>query len=82
VYLDDDDEEEDENNHSNGNVVKRGITRLSKFRREYGKPNGIKLSVTFDALNRISGSHSVTPRQGGNTRRKQEWISSQHMVSI
>ncbi|GJS56004.1 hypothetical protein Tco_0629366 [Tanacetum coccineum] len=54
VYLD---EEEDENNHSNGNVVKRGITRLSKFRREYGKPDGIKLSVTFDALNRISGKH-------------------------
>ncbi|GKG33082.1 hypothetical protein Tco_0430592, partial [Tanacetum coccineum] len=22
---------------------------------------------------------SVTPRQGGNTRRTQEWISSQHM---
>ncbi|GJU42936.1 hypothetical protein Tco_1200202 [Tanacetum coccineum] len=49
--------EEDENNHSNGNVVKRGITRLYKFRREYGKPDGIKLSVTFDALNRISGKH-------------------------
>ncbi|GKC63360.1 reverse transcriptase domain-containing protein [Tanacetum coccineum] len=56
VYLDDD-EEEDENNHSNRNVVKRGITRLSKFCREYGKPDGIKLSVTFDALNRISGKH-------------------------
>ncbi|GJZ36108.1 reverse transcriptase domain-containing protein [Tanacetum coccineum] len=55
VYLDE--EKEDGNNHSDGNVVKRGITRLSKFRREYGKPNGIKLSVTFDALNRISGSH-------------------------
>ncbi|GKA28369.1 hypothetical protein Tco_0714537 [Tanacetum coccineum] len=54
VYLDK--EEEDGNNHSDGNVVKRGITRLSKFRREYGKPNGIKLSVTFDALNRILGS--------------------------
>ncbi|GKB28769.1 hypothetical protein Tco_0868170 [Tanacetum coccineum] len=49
--------EEDENNHSNGNVVKRGITRLYKFRREYGKPDGIKLSVTFDVLNRISGKH-------------------------
>ncbi|GJR64631.1 putative reverse transcriptase domain-containing protein [Tanacetum coccineum] len=24
---------------------------------------------------------NVTPRQGGNARRKQEWISSQHMVS-
>ncbi|GJW60071.1 reverse transcriptase domain-containing protein [Tanacetum coccineum] len=55
VYLD----EEDENNHSNRNVVKRGITRLSKFRREYGKPDGIKLSVTFDALNRISGKHKA-----------------------
>ncbi|GJR37044.1 transposase, Ptta/En/Spm, transposase, Tnp1/En/Spm-like protein [Tanacetum coccineum] len=55
-YFDEGDEE-DENNHSNGNVVKRGITRLYKFRREYGKPDGIKLSVTFDALNRISGKH-------------------------
>nr|GEV13385.1 hypothetical protein [Tanacetum cinerariifolium] len=43
VYLDDD-EEDDENNHSNVNVVKRGITRLSKFHREYGKPDRIKLS--------------------------------------
>nr|GEY48842.1 hypothetical protein [Tanacetum cinerariifolium] len=48
---------DDENNHSNGNVVKRGITRLYKFRREYEKPDGIKLSVTFDALNSISGKH-------------------------
>ncbi|GKE35619.1 hypothetical protein Tco_1454941 [Tanacetum coccineum] len=47
-------QEDDENNHSNGNVFKRGITRLYKFRREYGKPDGIKLSVTFDALNMIS----------------------------
>nr|GEU32555.1 reverse transcriptase domain-containing protein [Tanacetum cinerariifolium] len=50
-------QEDDENNHSNGNVVKRGITRLYKFRREYEKPNGIKLSVTFDALNRILEKH-------------------------
>nr|GEW72570.1 hypothetical protein [Tanacetum cinerariifolium] len=56
VYLDEE-EQEDENIHSNGNVFKRGITRLSKFRKEYGKPDRIKLSVTFDALNRISGSH-------------------------
>ncbi|GJY30059.1 transposase, Ptta/En/Spm, transposase, Tnp1/En/Spm-like protein [Tanacetum coccineum] len=53
----DDAHEDDENNHSNGNVVKRGITRLYKFRMEYGKPGGVKLSVTFDALNRISGKH-------------------------
>ncbi|GJS59199.1 hypothetical protein Tco_0653983 [Tanacetum coccineum] len=44
--------EDDENNHLNG-YVKRGITRLCKFRKEYGKPGGVKLSVTFDALNRI-----------------------------
>ncbi|GJW61374.1 integrase, catalytic region, zinc finger, CCHC-type containing protein [Tanacetum coccineum] len=49
--------QEDEKNHSNGNVVKRGITRLYKFHREYGKPDGIKLSVTFNALNRILGKH-------------------------
>ncbi|GKC97065.1 hypothetical protein Tco_1162507 [Tanacetum coccineum] len=47
---------DDENNHSNG-YAKRGITRLCKFRREYGKPGGVKLSVTFDALNRILGKH-------------------------
>ncbi|GKE80028.1 hypothetical protein Tco_1550028, partial [Tanacetum coccineum] len=57
VYLDD--EEEDENNHSNRNVVKKVITRFSKFHREYGKPDGIKLGVTFDALNRISGKHKA-----------------------
>nr|GEV14521.1 hypothetical protein [Tanacetum cinerariifolium] len=50
-------QEDDENNHSNGNVVKRGITRLYKFRMEYEKPDGIKLSVTFDALIRISRKH-------------------------
>ncbi|GJR35813.1 AAA+ ATPase domain-containing protein [Tanacetum coccineum] len=42
--------EDDENNHSNG-YAKRGITRLCKFRREYGKPDA------FDALNMISGKH-------------------------
>ncbi|GKB36160.1 hypothetical protein Tco_0881102 [Tanacetum coccineum] len=50
-------DKEDGNNHQMRNVVKRGITRLYKFRREYGKPDGIKLSVTFDALNMISGKH-------------------------
>ncbi|GKA83312.1 putative ribonuclease H-like domain-containing protein [Tanacetum coccineum] len=42
VYVN---EEEDENNNSNGNVDKRGITRLSKFRIKYGKPDGIKLNI-------------------------------------
>ncbi|GKE50999.1 hypothetical protein Tco_1486155, partial [Tanacetum coccineum] len=31
---------------------------------------------------RSNKAGNVTPRQGGNARRKQEWISSQHMVSI
>ena len=52
-----DDGERDNYNQSNGYVKKRGITRLAKFRREYGKAGGEKLSVTFDAMNRISGKH-------------------------
>jgi hypothetical protein len=51
------DGEDDENNHSNRNIVKRGITMLAKFRREYGKPDGVKVSVTFDALNRLTGKN-------------------------
>ncbi|GKE07067.1 hypothetical protein Tco_1399085, partial [Tanacetum coccineum] len=43
----------DENNQLTC-YAKRGITRLCKFRMEYGKPGGVRLSVTFDALNRIS----------------------------
>ncbi|GJR69562.1 hypothetical protein Tco_0015627 [Tanacetum coccineum] len=50
-------EDADETNHSDLKLVKRGITRLYKFRREYGKPGGIKIKVTFDALNRVSGLH-------------------------
>nr|GEY87335.1 hypothetical protein [Tanacetum cinerariifolium] len=63
-YSDDEDangtnhvEDADETNHSNLKLVERGITRLYKFRREYGKPGGIKIKVTFDALNRLSGLH-------------------------
>jgi hypothetical protein len=51
------DDGERDNNQSNGYVKKRGITRLAKFRREYGKAGGEKLSVTFNAMNRISGKH-------------------------
>ncbi|GJX32953.1 hypothetical protein Tco_0242808 [Tanacetum coccineum] len=47
-------------------LVKRGITRLYKFRREYGKPGGIKIKVTFDALNKIENKETKadeeTPR--------------------
>ncbi|GJZ88755.1 hypothetical protein Tco_0660537 [Tanacetum coccineum] len=60
--------EEDENNHSNGNVVKRGITRLYKFHKEYGKPDGIKLSVTFDALIRYQENTEHCKENGGYAR--------------
>ena len=50
-----DDDNEDGTNTSNEIIVKRGITRLCKFRITHGKPGVPKLKVTFDALNRISG---------------------------
>nr|GEX85470.1 hypothetical protein [Tanacetum cinerariifolium] len=63
-YSDDEDvdgtnhaEDADGTNHSDLKLVKRGITRLYKFRSEYGKPGEIKIKVTFDALNRVSGLH-------------------------
>ncbi|GKD51095.1 retrovirus-related pol polyprotein from transposon TNT 1-94 [Tanacetum coccineum] len=52
-------EDADGTNHSDLKLVKRGITRLYKFRREYEKPGGIKIKVTFDALNRVSGLHKA-----------------------
>ncbi|GJU56882.1 hypothetical protein Tco_1234648 [Tanacetum coccineum] len=65
-YSDDEDtngtnhaEDADGTNHSDLKLVKRGITRLYKFRKEYGKPGGIKIKVTFDALNRVSGLHKA-----------------------
>ncbi|GJV41260.1 hypothetical protein Tco_1419700 [Tanacetum coccineum] len=33
----------------------------------------------FHSFDRNFSNFNVTPRQGGNARRKQEWISSQHM---
>ncbi|GKD10974.1 transposase, Ptta/En/Spm, transposase, Tnp1/En/Spm-like protein [Tanacetum coccineum] len=50
-------EDEDGTNSSDHKLVKRGITRLCKFRMTYGKPGLVKLKVTFDALNRVSGLH-------------------------
>ncbi|GKE52427.1 reverse transcriptase domain-containing protein, partial [Tanacetum coccineum] len=43
---------------------------------ECGSTNHVR-----SACPRLNRAH-VTPRQGGNARRKQEWISSQHMVSL
>ncbi|GJW07854.1 hypothetical protein Tco_1570277 [Tanacetum coccineum] len=51
-YSDDEDadgtnhaEDADGTNHSDLKLVKRGITRLYKFRKEYGKPGGIKIKI-------------------------------------
>nr|GEV81250.1 hypothetical protein [Tanacetum cinerariifolium] len=41
-------EDADGTNHSNLKLVKRGMTRLYKFRREYGKPSEIKIKRYFD----------------------------------
>nr|GEV37146.1 hypothetical protein [Tanacetum cinerariifolium] len=38
-------EDADGTNHSDLKLVKRGITRLHKFRREYRKPGGIKIKI-------------------------------------
>nr|GEZ58982.1 hypothetical protein [Tanacetum cinerariifolium] len=65
-YSDDEDadgtnhaKDADGTNHSDLKLVKRGITRLYKFCREYGKPGGIKIKVTFHALNKVSGLHKA-----------------------
>nr|GEX32644.1 hypothetical protein [Tanacetum cinerariifolium] len=50
-------EDADGTNHLDLKLLKRGITRLYKFHRENGKHGGIKIKVTFDALNRVSGLH-------------------------
>ncbi|GKF63304.1 hypothetical protein Tco_0186752 [Tanacetum coccineum] len=39
-------------------------------------------SLMYLTSSRADVVQAVTPHQGGNTGRKQEWISSQHMVSI
>ena len=52
-----DDEDENGTNTSDVIQVKRGITRLAKFRVKYGKPGSVKFKVTFDAMSRLSGLH-------------------------
>ncbi|GJV62585.1 hypothetical protein Tco_1473413 [Tanacetum coccineum] len=58
-YSDDEDadgtnhaEDADGTNHSDLKLVKRGITRLYKFRKEYGKPGGIKIKKKVDKESR------------------------------
>nr|GEZ73663.1 hypothetical protein [Tanacetum cinerariifolium] len=41
-------EDADGTNHSDMKLIKRGITRLYKFLREYGKPGGINIKRYFD----------------------------------
>jgi hypothetical protein len=56
-YSDEEDLDAPGTNQSDRILAKRGMTRLFKFRMKYGNPGGIKLKVTFDALNRVSGLH-------------------------
>nr|GEU43722.1 hypothetical protein [Tanacetum cinerariifolium] len=58
-YSDDEDadgtnhaEDTDGTNHSDLKLVKRDITRLYKFHREYGKPGGIKIKKKLDKESR------------------------------
>nr|GEX55503.1 hypothetical protein [Tanacetum cinerariifolium] len=46
-------EDADGTNHSDLKLVKRGITRLYKFRREYGKPGGIKIKVDKESRDKL-----------------------------
>ncbi|GKD70126.1 hypothetical protein Tco_1324216, partial [Tanacetum coccineum] len=62
-------------------AVKVSATELAKA---MANENGVKGAV--DAFHKHfacrKAKPDVTPRQGGNARRKQEWISSQHTVSL
>ena len=42
-------------NQVNRKLSNRGITRLAKFRLQYGHPGQIKHKVTIDAFNRVAG---------------------------
>ena len=47
--------DEENDNQLNQKLSNRGITRLAKFRLQYGHPGQVKHKVTIDALNRITG---------------------------
>ena len=48
-------DEENDDNQLNRKISNRGITRLAKFRLQYGHPGQVKHKVTIDALNRVTG---------------------------
>ena len=47
--------DEENDNQLNRKISNRGITRLAKFRLQYGHPGQVKHKVTIDALNRVTG---------------------------
>ena len=47
--------DEENDNQLNRKLSNRGITRLAKFRLQYGHPGQVKHKVTIDALNRVTG---------------------------
>jgi hypothetical protein len=47
--------DEENDNQLNRKISNRGITRLAKFRLQYGHPGQVKHKVTIDVLNRVTG---------------------------
>jgi hypothetical protein len=49
------DDEDNNDNQLDRKISNRGITRLAKFRLQYGHPGQVKHKVTIDTLNRVTG---------------------------
>ncbi|GKG15270.1 hypothetical protein Tco_0354870, partial [Tanacetum coccineum] len=64
-----------------GDSLVRAATTASSLEAEQDSGN-ITKTQSKATPNESSSLGTVTPRQGGNARRKQEWISSQHTVSL
>ncbi|GJR41096.1 putative ribonuclease H-like domain-containing protein [Tanacetum coccineum] len=63
------------------NKVMNQLCEMKDIKREFSVSRTLQQNKEAKRKNRTL-IEAVTPRQGGNARRKQEWISSQHMVSI
>ncbi|GKE10807.1 hypothetical protein Tco_1414358 [Tanacetum coccineum] len=55
--------------------------QISEHNKKWTKDHPLE-NIIGELARPVSTRLHVTPRQGGNARRKQEWISSQHTVSI
>ncbi|GKD85699.1 hypothetical protein Tco_1356853, partial [Tanacetum coccineum] len=82
IAMSDSGEEDDEKIQDEACLVAQAsneaCSESSYFSDENSSIDDLALDNEYDKLFKMS----VTPRQGGNARRKQEWISSQHTVSL